>query len=135
MCEHIRYRHLRTKDSGCVTVCAIMNEEGSGKFPIRLGFAFCSPRDQFSKKLGRIKSYGRAQSGTQSLPVCELTDKEVQFFKVGFTAGILSIIESLTDSTVIWEKRLSSNLEILHTPQWLASKFWPAWKEENPKPG
>ncbi len=123
--ENVRYRHLRTEDSGNVTVCALMSDNDS-QVPARLGFAFCSPRDQFSKKTGRIKSSGRARSAFHAIFAYDFTETEVNFFRTGFTAGILAIMNSLADP--------SRNLKVVTAPQWFTTKFWPAWKKENPEP-
>ena len=40
-----------------ITVCELDIEDGSPKI---LGYAVCSPRDQFSRKKGRAVSFGRA---------------------------------------------------------------------------
>lgn len=122
MSEQIRYRHLRTASNGCVTVCAIM---GDSMVPERLGFAFCSPRDQFSRRIGRIKSFGRASSESYTTTNLENIPEIAEPFNTGFTAGIISFIDLITSQ----EKRISSQI-----PQWLSTKFWPAWKRENPRP-
>ena len=48
-----------------VTVAGVQ-EEHNGNIRLRLGFAICSHKDQFVKKVGRAKAEGRALSDTQS---------------------------------------------------------------------
>ena len=41
---------------GVLTIATQINEDGK---TCRLGFAFCSPKDRFSRKMGRIKAMAR----------------------------------------------------------------------------
>jgi hypothetical protein len=58
------YRHLRTHDGGDVTAACelIIDEENPANSKLRVGFAFCSPKENcFSKKRGRLIALGRLQ--------------------------------------------------------------------------
>ena len=46
---------------GVLTIATQVNEDGK---TFRVGFAFCSPKDRFSKKVGRAAAIGRLQNET-----------------------------------------------------------------------
>lgn len=52
---HVRH----PKEKAVMTVAARVNEDED---VVRFGFAFCSPKDNFSKKVGRTKALGRVDS-------------------------------------------------------------------------
>lgn len=51
----VRYYHIRT-GGGVVTCCVRRNVQESTS---ELGFAMCSPKDQFNRKIGRTIALGR----------------------------------------------------------------------------
>lgn len=54
----ITYRHWRLKNGGAVTVaCEVVPDTEDYLFSF--GFAFCSPKDRFNKKIGRLIASGR----------------------------------------------------------------------------
>lgn len=63
----VEYTHERFPDGSVLTIClmsqpaaASIQSGGYGKLLVSRGLAICSPRDQFSKPLGRSISCGRA---------------------------------------------------------------------------
>jgi len=48
----VTFRHFRRK-SGAVTACCVVERNEADTFTMRVGFGFCSPEDQFSRKEGR----------------------------------------------------------------------------------
>lgn len=63
----IKFIHLRAMDlsndtilpNGGATLAYTTDTDREGKPVVRIAVSFCSPKDNFNKKLGRIKAYGR----------------------------------------------------------------------------
>lgn len=62
--DDVQYRHFRTKNKGAVTVAYQTSQTGN---VVSVGFAWCSPRDQFSRPKGRLISKGRLYSDIASV--------------------------------------------------------------------
>ena len=63
MKNRIKVFHVRD-DSRAMTVASEVNEQEN---EVKLGFAFCNDKDNFSKKIGRVKAVGRMKSNDDSI--------------------------------------------------------------------
>jgi hypothetical protein len=54
---HAVYKHYRFRDGSATTECQVENDKNE---IVALGYAICSPRDNFCRADGRVKSLGRA---------------------------------------------------------------------------
>ena len=59
--KKVRYVHLHCENGGCVTIATVRHPQNPavGHF----GFAYCSPKDQFKKALGRKLAFVRLMDG------------------------------------------------------------------------
>lgn len=61
----VRFIHLRpeelTNSRGGATLAYVGDTNSDGNKVTKIAVAFCNPADNYSKKLGRVKSYGRLQ--------------------------------------------------------------------------
>lgn len=76
-----KLRHIRVIDGniisgrGGATVSAIVKEDGT---VVKWAVAYCHPKDNFNRHLGRVKATGRMNSKTQSFtPVTNVTYDDV----------------------------------------------------------
>ena len=74
--EKVKFMHLRSRDSGAITVASVIfnKEKLSFKPPFDLidfGFAFCNPKDSFSREKGREIAYKMLCNGPVSVKLCD----------------------------------------------------------------
>ena len=62
----ITYKHIRLYGKLIATKCHIRATDGEETSPIGIGYAICSNRDNFSRKIGRELSYKRAMKALLS---------------------------------------------------------------------
>jgi hypothetical protein len=77
-----------------VTVAGVPSTTTEGERVLRLGFAVCSSKDQFVKKVGRTKAEGRAKSEEKStiISVGNITPRqELGVFLQAAIAGITAL--------------------------------------------
>lgn len=79
----VRFVHLRpeikTESKGGVTLAYISDVDQDGNPLTKIAAAFCNPIDNYSKRLGRIKSFGRLTQLMQGQPA----DDERYFIVAG----------------------------------------------------
>ena len=61
-------KSARARKKGRVTISVIIEEDGTAKF----GAAKCSPKDNFSRKIGRHMSLNRASNSETAIAVVEI---------------------------------------------------------------
>lgn len=63
---HIRGTHMdrrKNRQHVAITLAMLAQDEEPGTLMVKAGFAFCSPRDQFSRARGRTVALGRLLCG------------------------------------------------------------------------
>jgi len=72
-----RYEHYRNIDGGCITLAMVDEDDGMSLF----SYALCSPKQRFSKKIGRDIARGRGESGNWSTKIETSKTGRAQFRK------------------------------------------------------
>lgn len=67
--SQVYYHHQRREAEGKKPFTVAFRRDGD---TVSFGFAYCSPRDNFSKKRGRLISEGRLQKNPITVPTSEI---------------------------------------------------------------
>ena len=120
MTEEIRFRHLRFKQGGAVTI-AWHNEYDldSDIKHVSYALAFCSPKDSFNKKLGRIISKGRLSKITGNAE--QVRGMEYYITTTPSIGFVTTDIENSSPKTVI--KHIGENIQKFYKPRWFKKAF------------
>lgn len=97
----VSYKHLRHEGRLYATRCHIQEEESG---PVAIGFAICSDKDNFSKKIGREISFKRANialvSKRNTLPIKRNTrNNNALLYYAGFQPKFKSIYWTMENET------------------------------------
>jgi hypothetical protein len=91
------------KNNGVATVAyKVLNKqtvEGSEHFVVEYAAAFCSPKDQFNKRLGRAIATGRLRKSKQSIDSTLLVKDEPKSGKFAQIARALNVVLNDSEST------------------------------------
>ncbi len=125
--EKIYYVHMRTAKRGAVTFA--LREDGEKEMGAvrvyRLGWAFCSPRDQFAQAKGRLIAVGRLRKRalTAAVPSAEGRQAEVQ-------EVCRRALRAWRES---WDESVSE-MDAWRLPRWLMG-FVGAWERQEAEAG